>query len=140
MLLCCAGPSSTGHKILAGGVDRRNVGAVRVKKVKALEALDRQRIEHIADHRHHGAGPQSHRAGKAQVELGRAQVQGGGQQPVPPLGGALRNGLRQQGVGADRADRAMLLGRAGGNDDASAALQILQHLRPAGMGQSHGLQ
>jgi hypothetical protein len=111
---------------------------VAVQEIKAVEAVARQRVHRVADHRHEGRGLEADRAGEAQVVLRHADADGGRDQRLEALAQALGHRLRADGVGAEQTVGAMLLGRADRKDDGRRALQIGVDLLPGLELQPHG--
>src|SRR5262249_19117911 len=112
------------------GAGRRDVPAMAVEEIKALEAVAGERDDVVADDGDQGRRPHRHRAREAEMGLRHADAGGRAGEGADPLAAAAPDPLPADRIGADEAVRPVLLGRADRNDDAFGALKIGLDLFP----------
>ena len=104
---------------------------------EAAEPLLREALDGFGDHGEDGRWLERDRARKRTVDLRDAEGNDRSDHRPPFLAEIVGELFRDDGVGAERAGRAVLLGAAEGDDDVRPPLEVLLHVVPEGELEQH---
>ena len=122
----------------AGEVEHRLSRVMAVHDQEAAEPLLCEALDRFGDQSEDGRWLERDRARKRTVDLRDAEGNDRSDHRPPFLAEIVGELFRDDGVGAERAGRAVLLGAAEGDDDVRPPLQVLLHIVPEGELEQHG--